>query len=92
MNKFQSLTILERNGDSIVTIKGEGAIGATTDFNNKYIKSKRFTKLPRDKQSILVWDWTNDKFRVIDVTNIKTIKPLSELLGNIRDGEEKQSW
>jgi hypothetical protein len=93
MNKYQCLKILENNGDSIIKIADEGYIGATTDFSWPYIRSKRFTKLPREKNTILVWDWTNDAFKSIDVTKIKSIKPLSDILRNIRDdGEKRQSW
>ena len=94
MNKYQCLKILEHNGDSIITVRDEGAIGATTDFSIPYIRRKRFTKLPREKNTILVFDWTNDEFKSINVEKIKNIKPLSDILKNKRDtdGEKKQSW
>jgi hypothetical protein len=82
MNKFQILSILKNNGDSILTIKGEEAICATTDFSTKYFKNKKFIKIPKDKNLISVWSWTDDAFKVIDVTNVKIIQPLSELLKN----------
>ena len=93
MNKFQSLKILENNGDSVINFKGGGAVVATTDFSTPYIRSKRFTKLPREKNTILVWDWSGDSFKAIDVATIKNIKPLSDILRNVTDGEERhKSW
>jgi hypothetical protein len=92
MNKFQCLKMLENNGDSVITIRGEEAIVATTDFSTQYIRNKRFIKLPKDKGVILVFSWTDDQFKAIDISKIKNIKPLSDILGNIRDAEEKQGW
>lgn len=92
MHKFQCLKLLETNGDSTLTLRNEPDIVATTDFSTKYIKNKRFGKFPIEKKSILVFSWTDDCFRNISVENIKSIKPLSATLRNVRDGEEKQSW
>lgn len=86
MNKFSCLKIMENNGDSIISLKGEPDIVGTTDFSTKYIKNKRYGRYSIEKGSILVFSWTDDKFRNIKVSDIKTIKPLSELLGNISNG------
>jgi len=83
MNKFQCLKILENNGDSTLVIKGEPDIVATIDFSTKYIRKKSFIKIPKDKNIILVFSWTDDSFKAIDVSKIKSIKPLSDTLRNI---------
>jgi hypothetical protein len=84
MNKFSCLKILQNNGDSVVTLMGEDAIVATTDFSTKYIKNKRYGKYSIEKNSILLFSWTDDKFRNINVKEVKNIKPLSDILRNQR--------
>jgi hypothetical protein len=86
MNKFSCLKILQNNGDSVIDIVGESSIVGTTDFSTKYIKDKRYGKYNIEKNSILIFSWTDDKFRSININNIKTIKPLSEILGNVNHG------
>lgn len=82
MNKFQCLKLLEYQGDSIVGLKGEEDICATTDFSNKYIRRQRFKRYKLEKDKILVFSWTDWKFKMLEVKNIRNIKPLSEILGN----------
>lgn len=82
MNKFSCLKMLENNGDSVLTLKEESDIVATIDFSTPYIKNKRYGKYTMEKNAILVFSWTDDKFRNIEVKNIKNIKPLSDILGN----------
>lgn len=78
--------MMQNNGDSVLTLKGEADIVATTDFSTKYIKRKRYGKYTIEKGAILVFSWTDDKFRNINVEDIKNIKPLSDLLGNVSNG------
>ena len=92
MNKYQCIKLMTINGDSTITMRGEPDIVCTTDFSTPYIKKKRFIKLPRDKNSLLVFSWTDDSFRTLNIENIKNIKPLSETLGNKSYGEEEESW
>jgi hypothetical protein len=84
MNKFSCLKILQNNGDSVVSLVGEEDIVGTTDFSTKYIKNKRHGKYSIEKNSILMFSWSDDKFRNINVKTIKNIKPLSDILRNQR--------
>lgn len=84
MNKFSCLKIMQANGDSVLTLNSEPDIVGTTDFSTKYIKNKRYGKYSIEKNSILLFSWTDDKFRNINVKDVRNIKPLSELLGNKR--------
>jgi hypothetical protein len=86
MNKYSCVKIMENNGDSIISLRGEYDIAATTDFSTKYIRDKRYGRYPIKKDCLLVFSWTDDKFRNISIKDIKSIKPLSELLGNVSNG------
>lgn len=77
---------MKNNGDSTVTFNDNSAIVATTDFSTKYIVMKRSPKLPFNKSNIIMWSWTEDKMISVPFNTIKNIKPLSDVLGNVRDG------
>ena len=82
MNKFHAIKQLRFNNDSIISLKGEDAILATTDFSTKYIKRKKYGRFPMLKDSILVYSFTDDKFRNINTNTILHIQPLSAVLQN----------
>lgn len=82
MNKFSCIKILKNNGDSILTLDAEPDVCATIDFSTKYIRDKRYGRYALEKNAILVFSWTDDKFRNIEVKKIKSIKPLSDILNN----------
>ena len=84
MNKFHILKMMKYNGDSTLTLKGEPDIVATIDFDNKFIKRKKYGRYPIIKTAILMFSWTDDKFRNIEIECIKSIKPLSATLNNVR--------
>ena len=81
MNKFQIIKALRNNGDSIITLYTE-AICATTDFSTRYIKRKRSQRFTILKDCILLFSWTDDKFRNVKIRDIKSIMPLASLLRN----------
>jgi hypothetical protein len=80
---------MRKNGDSILTLKGEDDIVATTDFSTQYIRDKKYGRFNIKKNQVLVFSWTNDRFINLDVENIKMIKPLASLLMNVRDQEPR---
>ena len=67
MNKFSCIKILKNNGDSILTLDAEPDVCATIDFSTKYIRDKRYGRYALEKNAILVFSWTDDKFRNIEV-------------------------
>jgi len=85
MNKFPILKYMRSNGDSILALNNEDDIVATTDFSTKYIRDKKYGRFNIKKNQVLVFSWTDDKFRNLDIELIKNIKPLASLLRNIRD-------
>lgn len=82
MNKFQILKQMNNNGDSVLLLKDGEGILATLDFSTSYIKKKKYGKFTILKNCILVYSWTDDKFRNIEVNDIKSIKALSMILQN----------
>lgn len=95
MQKNKVLGLLRANGDSTIIFNSrfEEPVVVTTDFSTPYIRARNRGKRFVPKQNgILVWDWTNDSFKIYSATNIKRIIPLSDTLGNIKDGEETESW
>ena len=85
MNKFQVLKLLKSNGDSTITFKTEEPIVVTTDFKNDHInKTKRNRRyvMKKGPEMLLIFSWTDNKFRNIKVSDIKKIEPLSSVLKN----------
>ena len=81
MNKFQIVKQLRNNGDSVLTLKNESIL-ATIDFAERYIKRKRAQRFKIQKDYILLFSWTDNKFRNIKIYDIKQITPLSAILNN----------
>lgn len=82
MNKFYALKQLKANGDSQVLLKNGEGILVTTDFSEKYIKNMKYSRFTMQKTAILVFSWTDNKFRQINTIDIKKIVPLSAILKN----------
>lgn len=92
MNKSKLLNILGKNGDSILTVKtidNESkkkeviCIAVTTDFKNEYIKSLKKRKFNTDG-NVLVFSWTENRFRIINALDVLKIEPLSNILKNVQ--------
>lgn len=83
MYKNRLVKLLKEQGDSTLILKGEDPIVATSDFRNKYIRAHGHMKLP-DK-GVLVWDWTNNRKRVINPESVIRAIPLSKTLNNVRE-------
>jgi hypothetical protein len=82
MNKFHIVKQLRANGDSILTLRNEQSILATTDFSARYIKRKKSQRFTIQKDCILLFSWTDDGFKNIKVNEIRQITPLSAVLKN----------
>ena len=89
VNKFSILTFMRKNGDSFLALNAEDDIMATTDFSTKYIRDKKYGRFVIKKNQILVFSWTDDKFRNLEVDTIRGVKSLSSVLRNVRDPDIK---
>lgn len=85
MYKTKLVNLLKQHGDATLIFKDRNTedIVATTDFRNKYIRSKGSMKIPA--KGVLVWDWTNNSRRVIKPEDVVRVIPLSKTLNNVRD-------
>lgn len=57
-------------------------ICCTTNFNNDYIRSLKKRKF-NTNGGVLVFSWTENKFRILDPSMVSDIKPLSSILKNV---------
>ena len=89
MNKGKVIYTLRKCGDGVIEFKGDKEpILATIDFNNKHIKKRRnFRRYTLEQNMILLFDWNNDEFLMVEADMILYITPLSKILKNERDTE-----
>lgn len=82
------------------TNKGTTYLVGTVDFDNKYIQAKfasgkagldgcgnldGLQKLANSAGRVIVFSWTNDKFRVLEAKDVRRMSPLSAELRNGRN-------
>lgn len=95
MNKGKAIYTLRKCGDGVIEFKGDKEpILATIDFNNRYIRRRRsFKRYTLEDDMILLFDWTNNEFLMVEAAMITYITPLSKILKNEKedteDGEAK---
>lgn len=80
--------------------KGTTYLVGTTDFDNKYIQAKHATGkagLTPDvslsalqgqalmQGNVIIFSWTNDKFRILSANDVRRMSPLSAELRNGRN-------
>lgn len=89
INKKKALFLLQEYGDAIIDFTDirKPSIVVTSDFKNKHIQGIRRTQRFTLKGNILVFNWTDNEFMAIPTKEIRTITPLSSVLGNKRDAE-----
>ena len=89
MNKMQLLRLLSGAGDSFVLMRDKTESLCTVDFSTKYIKKYRKkyrTSLNfKDKTTILVFNWSENKFAYINPKDVTHVTPLANILKNTRD-------
>jgi len=86
MNKEKARKEIKEAGDAVVTYRGENSGKqkynvVTLNFNTPYIKERRTHAVEGD-DSLLVWSWDTDSFRLVKVNLITSIVPLASVLKN----------
>jgi hypothetical protein len=75
-------------GDAIITYRSTNSRKlkynvCTLDFDNKYIQSKK-NRAKETNDSVLLFCWDTDSYRLLQPKNVTSIQPLSSILRNKR--------
>jgi hypothetical protein len=75
-------------GDAIITYRSTNSRKlkynvCTLDFDNKYIQSKK-NRAKETGDSVLLFCWDTDSYRLLQPKNVTGIQPLSSILRNKR--------
>ena len=85
MTKNKALALLGQAGDGIITID-KIDICVTIDFKNKYVRHRGKRPWPGKSGKIVVFSWTDNRYRLIEPAEIFRVIPLSTILRNF-DGK-----
>ena len=88
MKKQDFISQVKNCGDAIITYRSTNSRKlkynvCTLDFDNKYIQSKR-NRAKETKDSVLLFCWDTDSYRLLLPKNVTNIQPLSSVLRNKR--------
>lgn len=85
MTKNGLKSLLHEYGDAIITFRSLNSNKlkynvCTLEFDCEYIQSKR-NKVREDADTLLLFCWDTDTFRLIRPANVTSVIPLSKALG-----------
>ena len=88
MKKDEFLRTVSDCGDAIITYRSTNSRKlkynvCTLDFDNKYIQSKK-NRAKETSDSVLLFCWDTDSYRLLQPKNVTNIQPLSSILRNKR--------
>ena len=88
MKKDEFLRTVSDCGDAIITYRSANSRKlkynvCTLDFDNKYIQSKK-NRAKETSDSVLLFCWDTDSYRLLQPKNVTSIQPLSSILRNKR--------
>ena len=88
MKKDEFLRTVSDCGDAIITYRSTNSRKlkynvCTLDFDNKYIQSKK-NRAKETADSVLLFCWDTDSYRLLQPKNVTSIQPLSSILRNKR--------
>ena len=88
MKKDEFLRTVSDCGDAIITYRSTNSRKlkynvCTLDFDNKYIQSKK-NRAKETLDSVLLFCWDTDSYRLLQPKNVTSIQPLSSILRNKR--------
>ncbi len=88
MKKEEFLRTVSDCGDAIITYRSTNSKKlkynvCTLDFDNKYIQSKK-NRAKETPDSVLLFCWDTDSYRLLQPKNVTSIQPLSSILRNRR--------
>lgn len=88
MNKTEFIRTVTNCGDAVITYRSTNSRKlkynvCTLDFDNKYIQSKK-NRATETADSVLLFCWDTDSYRLLIPNNVTNIQPLSSILRNKR--------
>ena len=88
MRKDEFIRTVSDCGDAIITYRSTNSRKlkynvCTLDFDNKYIQSKK-NRAKETSDSVLLFCWDTDSYRLLQPKNVTSIQPLSSILRNKR--------
>ena len=88
MRKDEFIRTVSDCGDSLITYRSTNSRKlkynvCTLDFDNKYIQSKK-NRAKETTDSVLLFCWDTDSYRLLQPKNVTSIQPLSSILRNKR--------
>ena len=88
MTKAELAKLVRQYGDAIITYRSEKSKKlkynvCTLDFSTPYIQQKK-TRTKEAKDSLLLFCWDTDSYRLLKPQNVTTVVPLSSVLKNER--------
>lgn len=86
MKKEELKLLLTEYGDAIITYRSVNSKKlkynvCTLDFDNDYIQSKK-NRAEENNDSLLMFCWDCDSFRLMKPASVKSVVPLSKVLKN----------
>jgi hypothetical protein len=88
VKKQDFISQVKNCGDAIITYRSTNSRKlkynvCTLDFDNKYIQSKK-NRAKETADSVLLFGWDTDSYRLLLPKNVTNIQPLSSILRNKR--------
>ena len=88
MRKDEFIRTVSDCGEAIITDRSTNSRKlkynvCTLDFDNKYIQSKK-NRAKETTDSVLLFCWDTDSYRLLQPKNVTSIQPLSSILRNKR--------
>ena len=88
MKKEELRSLVEEYGDAIITYRSEQSKKlkynvCTLDFSTPYIQKKK-TRTKESMETLLLFCWDTDSYRILKPKNVTTVIPLASVLKNDR--------
>jgi hypothetical protein len=88
VKKSEFIRTVTNWGDAVITYRSTNSRKlkynvCTLDFDNKYIQSKK-NRATETADSVLLFCWDTDSYRLLIPNNVTNIQPLSSILRNKR--------
>lgn len=88
MKKEELAQLVNEYGDAVITYRSENSNKlkynvCTLDFSTPYIQQKK-NRAKESTQTLLMFCWDTDSFRLLKPANVTSVVPLSSILRNGR--------